>query len=158
MVSPFQALALEIRPQLDAESLVFELLQREYAANPQWSDVHIQAQINLRSNDYSDSGRLIVCSAGAPYQSSLPKAWVWRFPLTLSVIGSDSTKANDLARDLYRVVSAWPFADKVEAGAVNRVLSFTGFKQVSKFKENQGKSITEYAADLLVEAHDPYPR
>lgn len=158
MVSPFEALAVDVRPQLDAETLVWELLHREYDANPVWPFVHIQTQINLRSNDYADSGQLILASVGSPVQSTMPKAWVWQFPLTLSVIGSDSTVVNDLARDLYRTVSDWPFQSAVSVGAVSRVLSFTGFKQVSKFKENQGKQITEYAADLMVEAHDLYQR
>ncbi|NMM98155.1 hypothetical protein [Bifidobacterium olomucense] len=157
MASVFRSLALDVRPQLDAESLVFDLLKRVYDANPMFSDVHVQSEINLTSNDYAANGRLIIVSTGSPYQSEA-KAWVWRIPLTFAVLGSNPDGASELAADLYRTVMEWPFSEGTSVGAVSRIISFTGFQRVNKLKENQGKSITEYASDCLIEAHDRYGR
>lgn len=156
-MATFRDLALDVRPQLDAETLVWELLHREYDANRLFPDVHIQSEINLASNDFSWNGRLIVCSIGSPSQSE-SRAWIWRIPMTLGVIGSDPSATFELARDLHRAITGWPFAEPTSVGSVGRVLSFDGFQRVSKFKENQGKAITEYASDLVLEAHDALPR
>lgn len=157
MDSTFRRLDLGVRPQLDAETLIWELLHRSYDGSGEFPDVHIQAGINLASNDFATNGLLIVTSTGSPYQTGA-NAWIWRIPLTLSVIGSDPARTFRLAADLHRTVMAWPFEDATSAGSVGRIIQFAGFQRVSKFKENQGKNITEYASDLLIEAHDPYPR
>lgn len=147
-----RGLAKEIRPQLDAEQLVWDLLNMDWP-NDEWPDVWVESIIDMGTNAHSEIGMVIYADVGSPVQKD---RGLWSFPLTLTVMGDGANHPDRLCRLLYESVTAWPFAPTgaSHAGHVSRVLSFQGFQRVSEAKENGGKNITEYAADLVVEARD----
>lgn len=153
METIMRRLAIDIRPQLDAEQLVWDLLTADYP-NDQWPHVWVESLIDMTTNAHMEAGMVIYPDVGNPTQ--LDRS-LWRFPLTLTVMGDGANRPDRLARDLYAKAMAWPFQPRSisHAGHVSRVTQLQGFTRVSEAKENGGKNITEYAADLIIEARDP---
>lgn len=146
-------LALDVRPQFDAEQLVWDLLHADWddTSDPR---VWVESQLDMATNAHELLGVVILADAGSPTQID---RGLWRFPLSLNVMGDGLNRPDVVARDAFMKVMGWPFAPRhvSKAGHVSAILSFTGFQRVAEAKENGGKSITEYAADLVVEARDP---
>lgn len=145
-------LAIDIRPQLDAEQLVWDLLNRDWP-HDMYPNIWVETQLDLNTNGHAFTGNVIHAECGAPIQSD---RGLWRFPLSLTVMGDALNHPDRLARLAYSKCMAWPFAprDASQAGHVSSVGSFTGFQRTAEAKENGGKSITEYSADLVIEARD----
>lgn len=146
-------LAIDIRPQLDAEQLIYDLLSHDWP-HDEHPNIWIETQLELATDAFAWTGLVVYVDAGNPTQLD---RGLWRVPVTLTVMGDAELGPDQFARQVYGKAMAWPFAprDVSQAGHVSRVLSFDGFQRTSEAKENGGKNITEYSADLVIEARDP---
>ncbi|MBT1161209.1 hypothetical protein [Bifidobacterium sp. SO1] len=146
----FQRLALDVRLPLDAETLVYELLNRAYP-NDVWPDVHVFSEIDLDLNAMAETGRVILYSVESPKQRD---RGLWEFTVTFTVLGADVNNPYGLSRDLYKRVMGWPFEDATMSGKISRIVSMDAPERRSDAKENQGKNIKEYGFDALMDARD----
>ena len=53
----FKHLAIDVRESIDAEQIVYELLQREYP-NEDWTSVAVYSEIDLDLNAVAENGRV----------------------------------------------------------------------------------------------------
>lgn len=146
----FRLLAADVRPQVDAEGLVFSLLSAAYP-NDEWPDVTVMSEITMATNGFANSGYVIVFQCGSPSQVD---RGLWSFPLTLQVIGNSGLPVHSLMSDVFRRVSGWMFDPPVAQGSVSRVTGFEGFHRQYEANENGSKDIVEYVADLTVWCRD----
>ncbi len=147
----FKLLAIDVRESIDAEQLVYELLNRAYPCN-EWPDVQVCSEIDLPLNAYSERGQVVLYYVSAPEQFD---RGLWRFGVTFTVLAADGNDPSGFARHLYRTVKNWPFEDSTTAGTVGTV-SVTAQKRQADAKENQGKNIKEYWLSAVVTARDPF--
>ena len=55
----FKHLAIDVRESIDAEQVVYELLNREYP-NEDWASVAVYSEIDLDLNAVTENGRVIL--------------------------------------------------------------------------------------------------
>ena len=145
---------LGIRHQLDAEQLVWTLLHNDYPSL-MFPHVSIQSEIGINTSALSSTGEVVVYSVGSPWQTGRVKAWMWQFPLTLSVFGPDADTTFDLASDLYEKVVGWEFKPATAFGSVGKV-DAKGFHRVAGSKEMGGKTVKSYVGEFQLTAADPF--
>lgn len=143
-------LAIDIRPQLDAEQLVYDQLNHDWP-HDRYPGVWVETQLDMRTDAHAYVGLVVYTDVGNPTQLD---RGLWRFPLSLTVMGDAQHDPSGFAARVYEAVMAWPFNQASQAGRVSSVTSFSAFQRTSQAKENGGKNITEYSADLVIEARD----
>lgn len=146
----FKHLAIDVRESIDAEQIVYELLQREYP-NEDWTSVAVYSEINLDLNAVAENGRVILYEVSPGQQVD---RGLWRFTVSFTVLAADTNNPSGLARNLYRTVMGWPFEEKTSAGKISRINSIDLPQRRSDAKENQGKNIKEYGFDASMDARD----
>lgn len=140
-----------LRPQVDAESLVWQLLHRDYEGK----GISIQSEISLDTNVLSESGTVVVYSVGDPEQNGGIDSNLWDFPVTLRVYSHKASEAFKDAAELRFLISRWPFTPPVGAGRVSDVIP-PGFSRAAGTKENGGKNVKAYIGEATIWARDPF--
>ena len=125
----FKHLAIDVRESIDAEQIVYELLQREYP-NEDWTSVAVYSEIDLDLNAVAENGRVILYEVSPGQQVD---RGLWRFTVSFTVLAADTNNPSGLARNLYRTDLP---------------------QRRSDAKENQGKNIKEYGFDASMDARD----
>ena len=157
MSAVVRRLDLSVRPQIDAESILWELLSRDYPSD-EFANVTIQSEMGLDTSLLSLTGEVILYSVAAPVPyTSNKSAGVWRFSATLSIFSPDADTSFALAADLCRRVAEWPYESATPHGKVGSS-STSGFHRVAASKENGGKTIKEYAGDIVLIARDTFTK
>ena len=146
----FKHLAIDVRESIDAEQIVYELLNREYP-NEDWASVAVYSEIDLDLNAVTENGRVILYEVSPGQQVD---RGLWRFTVSFTVLAADTNNPSGFARDLYRTVMGWPFEEKTSAGKISRINSIDSPQRRSDAKENQGKNIKEYGFDASMDARD----
>lgn len=83
----FQRLAIDVRESIDAEQLVYELLNRAYPCE-EWPDVKVCSELDLPLNAYGERGQVLLYYVSAPEQFD---RGLWRFGVTFTVLAADCT-------------------------------------------------------------------
>lgn len=152
MASMLRQFALEVRPQINAPQLVWNMLERHYPSD-QWPDAEVQSEIDLDTNTDAATGQVIVYSVGAAVQDTSNRYSRWSFPVTFTVLSPDAAIAFELASDLYKSLCEWPYEEGTEFGKVSSVEPL-GFIKTSAGDETAGKNIKEYVGEAVIHAAD----
>ncbi|NMM93871.1 hypothetical protein [Bifidobacterium oedipodis] len=148
----------EITEGLDANHLIGELLRREYPYRPEESGTVLVLSGYDPGTDASlQSHDLVIFEVGEPVQvDGNMRAWVWRFPLTLNVLGMNPERAAKIMRHLTRVVASWAFNGTVpDVGAISRVVENpVGHRRSSDLSTS--KRVSAWVSDKVLEAHSPH--
>ena len=82
----FKHLAIDVRESIDAEQIVYELLQREYP-NEDWTSVAVYSEIDLDLNAVAENGRVILYEVSPGQQVD---RGLWRFTVSFTVLAADT--------------------------------------------------------------------
>lgn len=149
---PVEQFDLSVREQLDADSLVYELLSSDDYGS--LGTPFVQAEVDLTTDAKSMISPVVLYSCGSPKQfTSNLKAWYWRFPLTVTVMCMDAEKAFRMAAKVSRNIAKWPWRDAVSDGSrVSRVPDNAGFHRVAPGDVTNSKSVHVFVADKVIQA------
>lgn len=146
---------LSVREQLDAETLVFDMLSADTYPEGLQAPV-VVSELDLGTGGDVVGRDVIVFSCGAPYQPETNlKAWTWRFPLTLTVLSADAERGAWLARVVHANVGAWPWSQPSSAGRVGRIVSNPGFARVLGDGATNSKMVSRWVSEKVIEAGSP---
>lgn len=147
---------LSVRDPLDADMLVWELLDRMDFKAHGFPNVHVQAEVTPVTDSLLLDGDVILYHCGAPEQPDWNlRAWVWRFTLDLTVLGPDPVRLHRLCAFLNHRIAAWPYEPATAYGKVGRLVSNPGFQRVSSGDRATSKSVTARTSVKLVQAASP---
>lgn len=150
MADIFDMLAIDIRESIDAEQLVYDLLNRDYP-NDDWPDVKVYSEIDLDLNAAAEAGQVILYDVAQPVQVD---RGLWRFTVSFTVLAVGLNDPSGLARNLYKTIMGWSRNGASNAGRVHKVNSIDAPERRNDAKENQGKNIKEYGFDAVLTARD----
>lgn len=150
MADIFDLLAIDIRESIDAEQLVYDLLNRDYP-NDAWPDVKVYSEIDIDLNAAAETGQVILYNVSNPIQVD---RGLWRFTVSFTVIAIDLNDPSGLARNLYKTIMGWSRNGSTASGRVHKVNSIDAPERRNDAKENQGKNIREYGFDAVLTARD----
>ncbi|KFI66542.1 hypothetical protein [Bifidobacterium magnum] len=148
----FETLAIDVRDAIDAEQLIFDLVERTYPCEG-FEDVSLYTYMDLDTTAMADQGRVILFQVTSPQQIN---RMFWKFTVSFTVLGATGNGVDVLARDLYRRVKHWPLEEGTDAGSLGKIVDIDAPRRFSDAKENAGKSVSEYAFDVTFTARDPY--
>lgn len=154
MKLPVEQVDLSIRDQLDAESLVSFYLNRDMylEGRPKPS---IQPEIGLDTDALAMNGVVIVYDVGEPYQFTSPKAWLWRFPVTFTVLSIDADLLFRTCARLNRNIAMWRWLDGCEYGKIGGIPTNNGFRHDPLGEITNSKVINVMHADKVIQAASP---
>lgn len=153
---------LSVRDQLDAEQLVHTLLNRiDWEHGFDWGGtgypgLSVISEITPATDSMLLRHPVILYTVGAPYQPDWNlKSWLWRFPLTLTVLDTDAARNFRMCARLNRLIASWPYGEKVPGvGKVGRIVDNPGFRRISTGDMATSKSVTARQSTKLIQAAD----
>lgn len=150
---PVDRVDLSVRAMLDAESLTDYMLHADF---PESSGVLVASEATPRTDSASTEHPVILYSCGAPYQTDgNQRAWIWRYSLTLNVIGPDAGSVFRVAARLNRCIALWPYRDPTPYGKVAALPSNPGFQRLTPGVVQTSKMTKRYVSEKVVQAYDP---
>ncbi|NMN02784.1 hypothetical protein [Bifidobacterium panos] len=153
---PIEKADLSIRESLDAEGLVSGMFDMVDFKSAGFDDVDVQAEVAVDTDSMAFDHCVILWHCSAPYQPDLHvKAWIWRFTLSLTVMGHDPKKVRDLCAFIDRTIAAWPYADPTGFGKVGLILDNPGFSRVSTADVATSKTVVVRSSTKLIQAGSP---
>lgn len=146
---------LSVREQLDAMGLT-----RAYLDAVEWKDRDFKPVIRAEITPDVDSMLIdhdvILYHCGAPEQPDWNlKAWIWRYSLSLTVLGRDPERVFRTCAWLNRCIAAWPYQPGTMYGKVGRLVNNPGFQKVSSDDMTSSKSISAWTSTKLIQAASP---
>lgn len=154
MKVPIEQADLSIRDQLDADALISFYLNRDDYLLDQ-PRPHIMPEIGLGTDALALQGIVILYDVGEPYQFTDPKAWLWRVPVTFTVLGADADLVFRTCARLNRNIAKWRWLDGCEYGKIGGIPSNNGFRHDPIGEITNSKIIHVMHADKLIQAASP---
>lgn len=146
---------LSIREPLDAMSLSRYLLDRI-----PWRERSFKPLIIPEVTPVTDS--MLLNREAILYHCSEPeqpdwnvRAWVWRFSLTLTVVGREPDRVHRICSWLHRQISLWPYEPSTPFGKVGRIVDNPGFEIQSSGDISSSKSMIAWSSTKLIQAASP---
>lgn len=147
---------LSIRDQLDAVGLTRSMLDTVEWPDTDYPAPGIQPEVTPVTDSMLLSRDVILYHCGAPEQPSLNvRAWVWRYSLSLTVLGRDPAHVAGLCAYLNRVIAAWPYRPRTQQGKVTRIVDNPGFEVVSSGDITSSKSVVAWRSTKHIQASSP---
>ena len=145
-------LDLEVREQLDHVALTRTMLARIDWTGWELKPV-VQSTVSPRTDSLLLARDVILCHCGEPEQyGANVKAWVWRWPLHLTVLTSDPERGMRACRLLHERISGWPYERGTKYGKVGAIPDNPGFSIVGTGDMASSKSVFAFACTKLVQA------
>ena len=141
---------LSLGPQPDAESIVHSLLS-EFVALPAFKGVRVESEVTPVTDSTIVDHPVILYQCGAPTLDEDTHAWLFRVPLSLTVLTwEDPLKAWNISSKLDMFIRTWPFHDATPFGMVNGIISDGGFSRQQIGGIVTSKGAIQYGADKVI--------
>lgn len=146
---------LSIREPLDAVGLTRLMLD-----GIQWRERSFKPVIQPEVTPITDSVLLshdvLLYHCGAPEQPGLNKrAWIWRYSLSLTMLGRDPERVARLCSWVDVSIAAWPWRAPTPLGRVTRIMDNPGFEIVSSGDITSSKSVVAWRSTKHIQASSP---
>lgn len=157
----------ELRPQLDAESLVMELFNRGFEQPPEGSvggefqtvpdglpKVLVFNEIDVDVDAYAQATDVVVFHVEPPvFAGRRHRSRIWDCSMSVLVESVDVDRAFRLASYVRQLVMCWPLMDATEWGQVTKVMVPPSFAKAAGGKQATSKRIKQYATASVCEFH-----
>lgn len=148
---------LSFGPTPDAESIVHDLLT-ELNSLPGWEDVRVQSEVTPVTDSTLPSNPVILYQCGAPVLDSATRSWLFRVPLSLTVLTWENpSRAWSIASQLDEIVRTWPVHKPTRFGKVYSIVTDSGFARQQIGNIATAKGVTQYGSDKLIMVCPPLP-
>lgn len=145
-------LDLTVREQLDHVALTRTMLDRIDWKARGLSPV-VQSAVSPRTDSLLLVRDVILCHCGEPEQyGANVKAYVWRYPVHLTVLTPDPERGMRVCRLLHKAISDWPHEPGTDFGKVGAIPDNPGFAIVGTSDMASSKSVFAFACTKLVQA------
>lgn len=155
----------ELRPQLDAESLVMELFNRGFEQPPEGSvggefqtvpdglpKVLVFNEIDVDVDAYVQATDVVVFHVEPPeFASRNHQGAFWDVSMSVLVESVDADRAFRLASYVRQLVMYWPFMGDTDAGRVVQIRTPPAFAKAAGGKQATSKRIKQYSTASVCE-------
>lgn len=146
---------LSVREPVDAMGLTRYMLDRVTWFERSFRPV-IQPEVTPVTDSLLLTHETILYHCGNPFQPDWNvKAWVWRFALSLTVLGRDPERVHRICAHLNRQIALWPYMEATPYGKVGRIVDNPGFESGSSGDAVSSKSVSAWTSSKLIQAASP---
>lgn len=146
---------LAVRDQLDAVGLTRIMLDR-IDWNARDLNPVVQPEVTPVTDSLLLAHDVVLYHCGAPEQPDWNvKAWIWRYSLSLTVLGRDPARVFRTCAYLNRCIAMWPHVEGTELGKIGRLVDNPGFEVVSTGDMTSSKSVVAWRSTKHIQAASP---